>query len=155
MTGEDRIGFVTLFTLAAAGFAVGLWIRRREAIVRKWPQAKGRIFASTIIRSPMSRGGTHAEPVIEYEFQHEGRTLRTSHWRVGNFSIGNEDSAQAIISRYPVGSSVTVYINQKCPEKSVLESQPSTLCWVPFGFGILFLAVFSVGLLITVMKHQW
>ena len=142
LNADDKIGIEMLFTIAAASFALGFWIRRKEQAACSWPQASGRIVTCELMRQPGPKGGEVVTPIIEYEFNHEGRSLKSSHWRLGNFSVGNSVSAQAIISRYPVGSPVIVFVNPRQPMKSVLEHQPSWLSWVPFGFGILFLALF-------------
>jgi len=84
--------------------------------------------------------------VIEYEFNFRGRSFKSSHWRVGNYTIGNEEGAEAVTSRYPTGSPVRVFVNQSRPLRSVLEANNSSLCWLPFGFGIFLLAVLLLGL---------
>jgi uncharacterized protein DUF3592 len=151
MTNEGKSILECLLALAAGSFALGFWIRRRESSARLWPQTIGVIVASETVRQYAGKGGDEVSPVIEYEFSHEGRSFKTSHWRLGNFSVGNNVSARAIISRYQVGSSVTVFVNPRQPMKSVLEHQPSWLSWVPFGFGVLFLGLF---ILVTVMLHK-
>ena len=150
MNADDKIGIETFLTIAVASFALGFWIRRKEQAARTWPQAPGRIVSCELMRQPGPKGGEVVTPVIEYEFNHEGRSFKSSHWRFGNFSVGNSVSAQAVVSRYPVGSSVTVFVNPQQPMKSVLEHQPSWLSWVPFGFGIFFLALF----ILTIMMVQ-
>jgi hypothetical protein len=49
-------------------------------------------------------------------------------------------------------SSVTVFVNTRQPTKSVLEANPTALCWVAFGFGFLFLAVSAVVILATIQN---
>ena len=154
ITSDDRLVLEIFMGIAALSFAFGFWIRRREQAARDWPQASGLIVTSRTLREYAGRGREQVSPVIEYEFTHEGRSFRSSHWRPLNFSVGNSVSAQAVTSRYPVGSSVTVFVNPRNPMRSVLEYQPSWLCWVPFGFGILFAALFTMALFIFVMGLQ-
>ena len=137
--------------VAAFGFVFGFWIRRRERAAYDWPKASGVIVTSTTVCQYAGKGGEEVSPVIEYEFTHEGRSFRSSHWRLLNFSVGNSISAHAVTSRYPVGQSVTVFVNRRDPMRSVLECEPSWLCWVPFGFGILFVALslFAVSIMMT------
>lgn len=104
------------------------------------------------LRQYVGHGNYEVSPVIEYEFTHEGRSFRSSHWRLLNFSVGNSISAQAVTSMYPVGQSVTVLVNPRNPMRSVLECQPSWLCWVPFGFGISFVALSLLALVIFVTR---
>jgi len=141
MTTEDKGFLELLFAITAACFGIGLWIRRREAISRSWPQSRGTIVSSKTVREYVQPGQYQVSPVIEYEFKHKGQIFRSSHRRFGNYSVGRRVGAETVTSRYPVGASVTVYVNQKHPTKSVLEVGHSTLSWVPFGFGILFLVV--------------
>jgi len=152
MKVEDQHGIETLLTISGVLFAMGFWIRHREAAIRAWPQSTGKIVKSEPLRQYVGQGREEVLPIIEYEFDYQGRSVRTSHWRFGNFSVGNNISSGAVISRYPIGSSVTVFVNQRRPEKSVLESSISALCWVPFGFGLIFVAIFLLVILADAQK---
>jgi Protein of unknown function (DUF3592) len=152
ITSDDRLLLEIFMSIAAFSFAFGFWIRRREQAARDWPQASGVIVASTTLRQYAGHGTYEKSPVIEYEFSHDGRSFRSDHWRPLNFSVGNSISAQAVTSRYPVGQSVTVFVNPRNPMRSVLEFQPSWLCWVPFGFGILFVALSALALVVYVTR---
>jgi hypothetical protein len=154
ITSDDRLLLEIFMAVAGFSFAVGFWIRRREQAASSWPKASGVIVTSTTLRQYAGRGRDEVTPVIEYEFTQDGRSFRSAHWRLLNFSVGNSISAQAVISRYPVGSSVTVFVNPRDPMRSVLECQPSWLCWVPFGFGILFVALFTLAFFIFMMGLQ-
>jgi hypothetical protein len=154
ITSDDRLLLEIFMGIAALSFALGFWIRRREQAARDWPRTSGVIVTSKTLREYAGPGREQVSPVIEYEFAHDGRPFRSSHWRPLNFSVGNSVSAQAVTSRYPVGSSVTVFVNPRDPMRSVLECQPSWLCWVPFGFGILFMALFTTALFIFTMGLQ-
>ena len=142
ISSDDRLVLEVFMAIAVCAFGLGFWIRRKEQSARDWPQVSGVIVKSTTLSLGQGKG----EPVIEYEFSHDGQLLRTSHWRLLNFSVGNAISAEAVKSRYPVGASVSVFVNLRDPMKSVLECQPSWLCWVPFGFGILFVALSAFAL---------
>jgi hypothetical protein len=76
--------------------------------------------------------------VIDYEFLHHGRAFKSSRRRMGNYASGLSADAEAITSRYPAGSSVTVFVNPNNPEKSVLEYGVSPLSWIPLGLGLIF-----------------
>jgi Protein of unknown function (DUF3592) len=147
LNADDKLSIEALLTITVVLFALGFWIRYKEAAVRKWPQSSGVIVASNSDQQYVGQGRKETFPVIEYEFNYEGQSFKTSHWRFGNFSIGNSIDAGAILSRYPVGSTVTVFVNPRQPMKSVLEANPSALCWVPFGFGIFFLAITTLVIL--------
>jgi len=152
MNADDKMGLEILGSITATLFASGFWIRYKEVASRSWPKASGLIVTSTIKREPGPKGGEQITPVIEYEFQYQGRSFRTSHWRLGNFTVGNSYSADPVVARYPVGASVTVFVNPRHPEKSVLETIPSALSWVPFGFGVFFLFL-SVFVILAITKR--
>ena len=152
ITSDDRLVLEIFMGIAALAFAFGFWIRRREQAARDWPQASGIIVASTTLRQYAGHGTYEVSPIIEYEFTHDGRSFRSDHWRPLNFSLGNSISAQAVTSRYPVGQSVTVFVNPRNPMRSVLEFKPSWLCWVPFCFGIMFVALSALALLIVLTR---
>ena len=141
MNADGKMSIEALVAITVSLFALGFWIRRKEGAVRAWPQSTGTIVKSELLRRSIGRGREEVTPIIEYEFDYQGRSFKTSHWRFGNFSVGNSVNAGAILSSYPVGSPVTVFVNPRHPEKSVLESSISVLCWVPFGFGIFFLTL--------------
>jgi len=147
------MGVEILATLMIASFAAGFWIRYKEPAARAWPQAMGKIIKSETLRQSAGQGREEVQPIIEYEFSYQGKLFKSSHWRLGNFSIGNSISAGAVTSRYPVGLPVTVFVNSREPMKSVLETKPSLLCWVPFGFGFLILLVFFLILFAITQRH--
>jgi hypothetical protein len=145
LNADDKMGIEVLLTITAVLFALGGLIRYMESLPRKWPQSSGVIVRSEIVRQTVTapRVGALIEafPAIEYEFNYQGRSFKSSNWRFGNFSIGNSIDAGTILSRYPVGSTITVFVNTRQPMKSVLEANPTALCWAAFGFGFLFLAL--------------
>jgi hypothetical protein len=143
----DDIKLIEVLLAVSAGFFVlGLFIRWIERVPQKWPRASGKIITST-----NSDGTRHVTPIIEYEFTYQGKLIKSSHWRLGNYSEGCRETTDDVTSRYPVGLPVTVYVNTQHPEESVLEVEPSRLSWVLFILG-------SVGLMMTVctvlVKHQ-
>jgi hypothetical protein len=148
MTNENKAALESLIGVATACFVIGFWTRHRERIALSWSQAAGKITSSRIERHRQVRGGELVVPVIEYQFSHQGQILTSSHWRFGNYSLGDADSANTVVSRYPFGSTVVVFVNPKNPAKSVLECGTTSLSWIPIGFGIGFLLL-SVLPLVT------
>jgi hypothetical protein len=145
MSADDKGNIEFLSMIIAGLFLLAFWIWRWENVARKWPQVSGVVVTSRPSADPMAyRGrGSSVYPIIEYEFSYKGQSLRSSHWRFGNFSIGTGIDAATVLSRYRVGSPVTVFVNPRDPTKSVLEAKGS-LFWVPFAFGMLFLGVTAV-----------
>jgi hypothetical protein len=121
-----------------------LWIRWRESLTRGWAQVIGKVVLSRIDKEDNGHGAYQFVPVIEYNFEYGSKMFRSSHRCFGNYVTGRQAEAEAVVSRYPVGSTVTVFVNAKVPEKSVLE-HGSRLSWVPFAFGIGFIALALVA----------
>jgi Flp pilus assembly protein TadB len=117
-----------MFIFAAALFTFGFWILRRERAARKWPQAAG-----VIVKSTTEGGPKETRPVIEFKYQ--GQSYKTSHWRFGNYTMGDRMSAKAVTSRYWAGQPVTVFVNTR---------------WVPFviGFGFFLMAIAILAMLL-------
>lgn len=141
MSHDDKVFIESLLAVSAICFAGGFWIRRKEVAPGRWPQSSGVIVTSKTVRQSTMHGQYQVLPMIEYAFDYQGHSFKSSHWRLSNYSKGNNASAEAVTSRYPLGSAVTVFVNPKQPEKSVLEMTTSSLCWVPFGLGVFFLGL--------------
>jgi hypothetical protein len=148
MTSANRIALEIFAGAAAVCFVSGFWIRRGETVARRWPRVSGKIIVSRAERRWTGQPGLYEVfPIIEYEFTYLGRTFTSSHWRFGNYSVGNSDETAAINSRYPVGSSVAVFVNENNPINSVLEHSATPLSWIPIGFGIAFALLSLIPLL--------
>jgi hypothetical protein len=141
-TDPDAILFLE-FALGIGLLSLGLgaWLRHRELAPRNWLQVNGTIVASKIDTKPISVHGIARAvciPVIEYEYRYEEQTFKSSRRRTGNYITGKNIYAEEVISRYPIGSSVTVFINPQKPATSVLEYGTTPMSWIPLGLGIFF-----------------
>ena len=94
ITGEDKSLLEAFLAIIGGCFAVGLWIRRKENAPQMWQKASGVIVTSKTVDRNLGNGRHNVVPVIEYEFSHGGQSSRSSHWRFGNFSVGNTASAE-------------------------------------------------------------
>ncbi len=89
---------------------------------QSWPSTTG-----TVIKSRVEvRGGsntTHVDPKIVYEYQVSGQQYQADQIRVDArhrvFQVSPD--AYAVVDRYPVGTSVTVYYNPDNPAEAGLE----------------------------------
>ncbi|MGA2749217.1 MAG: DUF3592 domain-containing protein [Verrucomicrobiota bacterium] len=155
MTSENKGALESFIGVATVCFIIGLWIRHKERVSRNWPQSAGKIIVSRTERQPTGRPGqAQFVPVIEYQFTYRGQTFTSSHWRAGNYSLGDADSATAVVSRYPFESPVVVFVNPKNPAKSVLERSTTPLSWIPIGFGIGFLLLSLIPILSSVVSRK-
>lgn len=82
---------------------------------RRWPQVTGRITRSHI------HVGRSFFPDIEYAFVFQGTAFQCSKVRSFLLGYGWPGAARRIANRYPVGSSVAVYVDVADPNNSVLE----------------------------------
>jgi hypothetical protein len=121
--------------------AFGGWQIWRESAPRRWSKVSGTILSSRIDVTATSYGGKTFIPVIEYEYRFNDQSFKSSRCRVRNYVSGQSSDAEMIRSRYPAGSAVTVFVNPRHPEKSVLEYGVSPLSWVPIALGLIFISL--------------
>ena len=98
--------------MAACGAVV---LSLRADAQSRWPQVAGKIMRS---RSQVSLSFL---PDIEYAFVFQGTAFRCSKVRSFLVRYGWPGPARRIANRYPVGSSVVVYVDVADPNNSVLE----------------------------------
>jgi hypothetical protein len=134
------------FGLLPLGF--GTWQIWREFSPRKWPTVSGAILSSRINATPTGYGGKEFTPVVEYEYRFNGQSFKSSRRRLRHYASGQSADAEAIHFRYPAGSSVTVFVNPRKPEKSVLEYGVTPLSWIPLALGLVFISLALLPLLV-------
>jgi len=88
--------------------------------VQRWPSTVGRVTESGV-KSHKKKPGDPGyrfgdtevsnEPQVEYEYQVGSRMYRCGRLTLGERTSGFE--LEAILARYPVGASVTVYYNRR------------------------------------------
>jgi hypothetical protein len=126
------------FCIGVPAFSIGLWLRLKEARTQRWIPVEGTIVASRIDKKYVGKGGYEFVPVVEYKFPYEGQVIRSAHRRISNYASGRHEEADAILARYPAGSTVSVFVNPKNPADSVLERGSSALSWIPLILGLFF-----------------
>lgn len=104
---------IALAGLAAILHAILVRIEAREQFC--WPTATGTVVVSGVA---LSRGYF---PNVEYRYVHEGQSYYGIEVNSGAVGRAWKSMAQRISLRYPVGASVTVYVNPRDPKDSVLE----------------------------------
>ena len=107
-----------------------------------WPSVEGQITRSQIEHSTDAEGGDSYSPEVTFVYvaaddrSHEGRTIK-----FGENSYGSERKAQEILSRYPLGQTVTVFYDPENPDKAVLEPGVSGGSYIVLGIGVLFVLI--------------
>jgi hypothetical protein len=94
---------------------------------KKWPTVNGRVLAS---RLEEKREEVHDEErtrprvgfaaVVEYEYIHQGERCTASTLSMAEKQYARS-LAQKVIDKYPVGTTVKVYVNPENPVEAVLE----------------------------------
>ena len=78
-------------------------------------------------------------PVLQYEYAVGAATYQGRRWSFAQ-PAGTQESAQAVVDRYPVGKAVTVYYDPKNPSSSVIERTMQGV-WIILLVGGVFLFV--------------
>lgn len=127
---------VRLFSLPfiLAGIAMLFYVermRRQQHKSRSWMPVQGRILNSKVevevlrsrpgSRSSMTMGGiTTYTPHVEYTYSYQGTPYQAKRIITVNINWPKKE-AEAAVSRYPTGASVTVWVNPDYPQQAVLE----------------------------------
>jgi hypothetical protein len=136
--------FSTPLMLGGLPLGFGVWQLYRELAPRGWPQVSGTVVTTRIDKQPI-RNGYQYVPFIDYKFCYKDQTFTSSRRRAGNYISGQNEDAEAVIARYPVGSSVTVFVNPKSPGKSALEYGTTPLSWIFIVIGLVFSTIFMMA----------
>ena len=92
-------------------YANGSWAKEC-----RWLKVSGRVVSSHVI---LLR--EHYEPVVHYVYRHKGVEHRGETIRTRMPLYNASQPAQRLCSRYPRGTTVTVYVDPSVPSHSVLE----------------------------------
>jgi hypothetical protein len=113
--------------LAVALGARGFWLRSRARATLGWRPVEGTVTWSSI--DSRDRRGRHGaqwvdyRPDIKYAYQLSGRDYLGSRVYFGAHEWKAKDSsfADELVGRYPVNSTIRVFVDPKRPDESVLE----------------------------------
>ncbi len=132
-----------IFGLVLGGFGyVKLKVSRESAA---WPTTQGRITMARLDRT-RSNNKTKYSPRLSYSY-----TVKGAHYTGHNVSAvtsyTSRSRAQAVLSRYPTGSAVTVHYNPDKPSSAVLEPGGSGQALLITAFGVIcFILALLVGI---------
>ena len=111
-----------------------------------WPSTTARILSSSVHenvdRTRDANGRmqtkTHYEPVVQYEYELDGRTYQGYRIKAGDYG-GTVNRAYEIVNRYPVGAQVPAYYDPDEASQAVLEQGADrTTVYLFGGMGVLF-----------------
>lgn len=125
----------SVFVLLGPGLLIyGLWRLYLGVRPRYWKRQPGVITVSRTELQYTGRGSYQCVPIIEYQVEHAGAVL---HGKGDIFTIGNQESAENVIKKYPMGATVSVLVNPLNPCQTSLEARISPESWVFIAFGLL------------------
>ncbi|MEZ4409685.1 MAG: DUF3592 domain-containing protein [Polyangiales bacterium] len=115
--------------------------QRREAL--SWPKVPGRIVHSELVDVPSNgESAPGTIPRVRFQYQVNGQTLESDRIQWGPQVVDATDGgARALVSRYPLGASVSVLVNPSDPSQAALEVPPAGNTTMYYGLGVGFLVV--------------
>jgi Protein of unknown function (DUF3592) len=136
-------GFLILIGAAIGAVGAFLWSRAREQF--SWDAVDGTICAAAV-----DFDWEYYRPKIEYTYVYQGRTFRGTRLRSLALSVNWSGPARRAVAKYPVGSTVTLYVNPRYPGESVLE-RGADPTFIPFI--LIFSVPFVVAGLRLLLRH--
>lgn len=148
----DKRWVLSLLVGGPLGFAAALllyqaWVAQKQAwAARHWPQTSGVIISTQVKatrvrerrRSRFSRTVTRYEPNVIYRYQTNGVVHQSNQLYIGQKVLYSDTrSVEKIITRYPVGDTVTLYYNPENPAIATLSPKTgwaTTALWLTGAF---------------------
>ncbi len=84
--------------------------------------------------------------VVEYSYTYEGQRYTSDNVYPGSArsnEFGAISGARDVVEKYPEGSTATVYVDSRNPDRSYLIRRPNTLRYV--GLGVIGLVILGLG----------
>ncbi|WP_185962638.1 DUF3592 domain-containing protein [Thalassomonas sp. M1454] len=117
MEWNSWVFFSALFNLLVLIYIVGVILSFRAFF---WDKVGGKIIKSEI--HTYLDDGEMYEPQVEYEYKYNDEVYSNDRISFGSGGSNNiKSSAEYFVDRYCLGWDVTVYVNPKKPNKSILE----------------------------------
>jgi hypothetical protein len=108
----------------------------------RWPTTPGIVLDSYIEEGNM-KGGRGGRPIVEYQYEVNGKTYRNNRIYVGSNTAMSAGGFSDILiqleaRRYPAGKQVTVRYDPANPANAILESRAG---FIAPGIGVLLLVI--------------
>ena len=146
--------FFLIFLLVGAGLVWwGSTILQNARASADWPSVEGRITSSLVDHSTDAEGADSYSPEVTFVYVEDGRSYESHTIKFGENSYSSERKAQEILSRYPMGQTVTVFYDPENPEKAVLEPGVSSGSYIVLGVGALFVVIALLVPIFTFIKY--
>ncbi len=137
------IGF-TVAGLAAVYFLfIGPVMRVEQA--KSWMPVPATVIASRVVTHRGDDSTTYSVDML-YEYEIDGRPLRSNRYHFMTGSTSGRDAKQAIVEAHPPGRAITAYVNPADPFDAVIHRGYPDDLW--FGLIPLVFCVAGVGMLV-------
>jgi len=109
--------------------AIIFFTRQSAAKAQNWSATTGKVTLSNLEARRGSKGGTVYYPVVQYQYRVHAMDYESRKIMPGMEWGGS--GAQAVVEKYPAGSTVTVYYNPENPAEALLERDvPKYTIWL-------------------------
>lgn len=151
---------ILAFAAASLGLFLILRVRpflARARAVRQRPTTSGNIVKSLICQLTDPEGRDHFSPEIRYAYEVDGQKYIGFYVGIFDHALGDlRTTAAAVVTRYPLGRTVTVYYDPVYPNRAVLEPQAGALEITQAAAGWLLLAAsLALSGLIFYQRPAW
>jgi hypothetical protein len=153
-----------------AGIATLIYVermRQQQRRSRSWAPVEGRVLSSAIeaethrsrpVSGSAVTGGdiTTYFPSVEYAYEYQGTSYQSQRIITVNINWPKKEAEEAV-ARYPVGASVTVWVNPDHPDQAVLETSLERYTQkyrMAFFIGAVFLIAGTAGWFIAPLLKQ-
>lgn len=137
------VGLLILFvaSITIEFFTVRIFLQALQ--IQSWPTVQGVVTRSEL--ETKFEGTITYLAHIEYDFNINGKSYSSSSIRTRGASNQHQSDIAALVEKFPVGSAVNVYYNQKDPTESYLEAGVDIVNYIIIISPIFFAMMFGTG----------
>jgi len=149
-----QVGLVIGAALAVSG-VIGVYFLFVKTTLRVmdadgWVATPAVVVASGLRETEGEDGSTWKANVL-YEYEFDGRTYRSNHYKFNMMSSSDSSGAQRIRNDHPVGKAVTAYVNPEDPYEAVLVRGMTPGVWLT----LLILLLTVAGVIIMASSRHY
>lgn len=142
-TGCAMLFGVPFLAVGLSVLSWGVWQGYLNLVeVRTWKEVQATVISKRIEEKSDSDGATY-RPVIEFEYEVEGRLYRSHRYDISNVSSSGRAAKEHILDGYEVGGTCTAYYDPDDASRAVLSRETSYLFVMLIMFGLVFAGVGS------------
>ena len=134
--------------------AIGVSSYRKTKTTQSWPSTEGTVLA-TNIRRYNDEGTIRFAPEVDYEYQVDGQTYKSSQIRPEVFiSFLDDDEAKRFLEKYAVGSKVQVFYDPATPTKAVIEPRAAPVLHFVTLMGVISCTFALIVYYVSYRRHR-